>query len=425
MIDLGGLVIAAPSSGSGKTTITLGLLRALRQRGVPMRSAKSGPDYIDPAFHAAASGADCINLDAWAMPPDRIRALAAGPGLLVVEGAMGLFDGAPPDGRGSSAELARLLGLPVVLVVDCAKMAQSVAAVVAGFVNHDKAIHIRAVILNNVGSARHEAMLRHALTSLGVQILGVVPRLPELAQPSRHLGLVQAAERADLAEFLTSAGKVAETTLDIDGLLALAATARALPAGRHQPSAPAQRIAIARDLAFAFAYPHVLADWRQAGAEIAFFSPLADDPVPRADLIYLPGGYPELQAGRIAAAGTFMQSLRIAAQDTDIYGECGGYMVLGDSLTDGTGQRHAMAGLLAVETSFASRKLHLGYRHLTAATGPFAGQWRGHEFHYASTICAQGTPLFTATDAEGQDLAPMGLRRGRVAGSFAHLIDRA
>ena len=425
MVGLGGMVIAAPSSGSGKTTITLGLLRALRQRGVPVRSAKSGPDYIDPAFHAAATGADCVNLDAWAMVPDRIRALAAGPGVLVVEGAMGLFDGAPPDGRGSTADLAGLLGLPVVLVVDCAGMGQSVAAIVAGFVNHDKAIRIKAVILNNVGSARHEAMLRHALARLEVQILGVVPRLPALAQPSRHLGLVQAVERADLAEFLTNAGNVAETTLDIGGMLALAASAARQPRCAHLPIAPAQRIAIARDVAFAFAYPHLVAEWRQAGAEIRFFSPLANDPVPQAELIYLPGGYPELHAGGIAAATTFMQSLRNAAQDTDIYGECGGYMVLGDGLTDSTGQRHAMAGLLAVETSFASRKLHLGYRHLSAATGPFAGQWRGHEFHYASTLRAQGTPLFAATDAEGQDLAPMGLRQGRVAGSFAHLIDRA
>ena len=423
--DWGGLIIAAPASGSGKTTITLGLLRALRQRGVPVRSAKSGPDYIDPAFHAAATGADCVNLDAWAMAPDRISTLAFGPGLLIIEGAMGLFDGAPPDGRGSTADLARQLGLPVVLVIDCAKMAQSVTAVATGFVNHDKAIRVEAVILNNVGSLRHEAMLHAALAPTGLRVLGVVPRLPDLAHPSRHLGLVQAAERADLADFLTRAGELAETALDIDGLLAVAATARPILPGTHKPTAPAQRIAVARDVAFAFAYPHVLADWRQAGAEISFFSPLANDPVPHADLIYLPGGYPELHAGRIAAAAQFIQSLRIAAQTTEIYGECGGYMAMGDGLIDAAGQRHAMAGLLPVETTFADRKLHLGYRQLHATAGAFAGQWRAHEFHYASTVRAKGEALFTATDAEGAALAPMGLRQGRVCGSFAHLIDRA
>ena len=420
----GGLLIAAPASGSGKTTVTLGLLRALSRRGLPLRSAKSGPDYIDPAFHAAASGSPCINLDAWAMTPERIRALAAGPGLLLVEGAMGLFDGAPPDGTGSSADLARILDLPVVLVIDAARMAGSVAALAAGFANHDKRIRVQAVILNNVGSPRHEAMLRRALEPVGLSVLGALHRSAALAHPSRHLGLVQAQERPDLEGFLDTAATLIDTSLDLDGLLRLAETASPIAAAAPPPARPpAQRIAVARDAAFAFAYPHLLAGWRQAGAEISFFSPLANDPVPEADLIYLPGGYPELHAGAIAAAGIFMQSLRRVAQTTAIYGECGGYMVLGDGLVDAGGHRHPMAGLLALETTFAQRHLHLGYRHLTATTGPFAGQWRGHEFHYATTLSARGQPLFTATDAEGTDLPPMGLVRGRVSGSFAHLID--
>lgn len=421
---IGGLIIAAPASGSGKTTVTLGLLRALRQRGLPVRSAKSGPDYIDPAFHTAATEAPCVNLDAWAMAPDRIRALAAGPGLLIIEGAMGLFDGAPPQGAGSTAALARLLGLPVVLVIDAAKMAQSVAALASGFANHDKTLRVEAAILNNVGSPRHEAILRQALAPTGVQVLGAIHRQPDLAHPSRHLGLVQATERPDLAAFLTRAGAMAETALAIDDLIALATTAPPIRPVAHQPTAPAQRIAVARDVAFGFAYPHVLADWRRAGAEVSFFSPLADDPVPQADLIYLPGGYPELHAGRIAAASHFMQSLKNAAQTTDIYGECGGYMILGNSLTDADGHRHQLAGLLDLDTTFATRKLHLGYRQLQAIAGPFAGRWRGHEFHYASTVTARGSPLFTVQDAEGSTLAPMGLTQGRVSGSFAHLIDR-
>jgi cobyrinic acid a,c-diamide synthase len=423
--DFGGLIIAAPASGSGKTTITLGLLRALQKRGVPVRGAKSGPDYIDPQFHAAATGVPCVNLDAWAMKPDRIQALASGPGLLVVEGAMGLFDGAPPDGRGSTADLAQILGLPVVLVIDVGKMAGSVAAIATGFMNYNKYIRVDAIVLNNVGSPRHEAMLRRALTPTGLQVLGAVPRQPDLAHPSRHLGLVQAAERPDLETFLARAGEMAEAALDIEALLALGATSPPITAPKQQATAPAQRIAIARDISFAFTYPHILADWRLAGAEIIFFSPLDDQPAPSADLIYLPGGYPELHAGRIAAASTFMQSLRKASQDTVIYGECGGYMVLGQGLTDAAGQRHQMAGLLGLETSFETRKLQLGYRNLKVCSGPFQGNWKGHEFHYATTISAKGPPLYTASDAENTPLQSMGLIQGSVSGSFAHLIDRA
>ena len=419
----GGLLIAAPASGSGKTTVTLGLLRALRDRGIPVRSAKSGPDYIDPRFHAAASGAECINLDAWAMGPDRIRTLASGEGVLIVEGAMGLFDGAPPCGKGSSADLARLLGLPVVLVLDCAKMAQSAAALATGFSRHDNSLRVEAVILNKVGSPRHEAMLRHALAPTGLQVLGALYRQSDLAQPSRHLGLVQAEERPDLDAFLSRAGQLAATSLDIDAILALAVTAPPIRRNPVKPVAPAQRIAVARDIAFAFAYPHLLDDWHRAGAEISFFSPLADEPAPDCDLIYLPGGYPELHAGRIASNLNFIQSIRNASQTTDIYGECGGYMALGQGLIDAGGQRHQMAGILDLETSFADRKLHLGYRTLQATTGRFQGKWAGHEFHYARTLTAVGQPLFAATDAEGQALPPMGLIKGRVSGSFAHLID--
>ena len=418
-----GLILAAPQSGSGKTTVTLGLLRALTRQGHAVRGAKSGPDYIDPAYHAAATGRPCLNLDAWAMTPDMIRARAATDDLLIVEGAMGLFDGAPPDGRGATADLARLLHMPVVLVVDAARMAQSVAPLVAGFVHHDPSVRIAGVILNNVGSDRHGAMLRRALAPLGVPVLGVLPRDAAVARPSRHLGLHQAGEDADLDAFLDRAADWVTGGCDLAALRALASP---LPEGSIRVATPpAQRIAVARDAAFSFFYSHHLHDWRAAGAEVTFFSPLADEVVPDADLIVLSGGYPELHAGRLSAARTFMQSLKVAAQTTDIYGECGGYMTLGDSLTDADGIAHPMAGLLRLRTSFATRKLHLGYRHLQADAGPFAGTWTGHEFHYATTVAADGEPLFRASDAEGTGLAPMGLRLGRVAGSFAHLIDRA
>ncbi|SFI22577.1 cobyrinate a,c-diamide synthase [Jannaschia pohangensis] len=408
-----GLILAAPTSGSGKTTITLGLLRALRSRGVDVRGAKSGPDYIDPRFHAAASGVPCPNLDAWAMSPAMIAGLAAGPGLLLIEGAMGLFDGAPPDGRGAVADLARQMALPTLLIVDAARMAQSLAPLVAGFANHDSRVRIAGVILNRIGSPRHAAMLRAACP---LPVLGAIPRDEALTMPSRHLGLVQAEEHPALEAFLDHAARVMGDNIDLDTLAAQATDLPGAPLPHLPP--PAQRIAVARDAAFAFAYPHMLEGWHRAGAEILPFSPLADDAAPDADLVFLPGGYPELHAGRIAANQTFLASL----QGRAVHGECGGYMVLGDGLIDAEGHRHAMAGLLRLETSFAHRKLHLGYRHLSGDHGSFAGRWTGHEFHYATTLRATGTPLFAARDAEGTALPAMGLREGSVSGSFAHVI---
>ncbi|MGB3408616.1 MAG: cobyrinate a,c-diamide synthase [Jannaschia sp.] len=413
---MSGLILAAPASGSGKTTVTLGLLRALRDRGLRVRGAKSGPDYIDPRFHEAASGAACPNLDAFGMSPEMIAGLASGPGLLLIEGAMGLFDGAPPQGRGAVADLARWLRLPVILIVDAARMAQSIGPLVTGFATHDPDVHVAGVILNRVGSPRHEAILR---TACPLPVLGAIPRDPALATPSRHLGLVQAQERPDLDAFLGHAARVMANGIDLDALVAMA---RPLPdAPRVALTPPAQRIAVARDAAFAFAYPHLLDGWHAAGADIATFSPLADEAAPPADLVILPGGYPELHAGRIAANDTFLASL----QGRAVYGECGGYMVMGEALTDADGTTHVMAGLLPLATSFATRRLHLGYRHLYAERGPFAGAWCGHEFHYATTLRAEGPPLFTATDAESTALPPMGLHRGAASGSFAHLIAAA
>ena len=412
-------LISAPASGSGKTTVTLGLLRAFTRAGRSLRGAKSGPDYIDPRFHEAACGQPCVNLDAWAMTPDRIRALAGGATPLIIEGAMGLFDGAPPDGKGASADLARLLDLPVILVIDAGRMAGSVAALASGFMRHDPSVRVAGVILNNVGSPRHEAMLRRALA--GITVFGAIPRDGAISQPSRHLGLVQAQERPDLEDFLEAAADLVAANCDLESLGAMLGPC---PATRAAPiTPPAGSIAVARDAAFAFSYPHLLDGWHAAGANLRFFSPLADEAAPQADLIYLPGGYPELHAGRLAANSRFLESLRTTA--TPVYGECGGYMVLGDALTDAEGVTHAMAGLLPLETSFASRKLHLGYREMTATDGPFRGAWKGHEFHYATTIRASGTPLFQIKDAEGNALPPMGLISGRVSGSFAHLIDRA
>jgi len=236
---------------------------------------------------------------------------------------------------------------------------------------------------------------------------------------------VQAEERPDLEAFLDGAADLVEAHVNVAALLALAAGPGLTEVDGPRVPPPGQRIAVARDAAFAFAYPHLLADWRAQGAEVRIFSPLADEAVPAADLVILPGGYPELHAGCLAGAERFLRSLRTAAETVEIHGECGGYMVLGEALLDAEGRSHRMAGLLPLVTSFEARGLHLGYRTVEAGAGPFRGRWAAHEFHYATTLREEGEPLFRAWDAEGTELAPMGLRRERVAGSFAHLIDRA
>ncbi|WP_193186493.1 cobyrinate a,c-diamide synthase [Nisaea sediminum] len=436
-----GLIVAAPASGSGKTTITLGLLRALKRRGVDVASAKTGPDYIDPAFHAAATGRPCPNLDSWAMRPETLAAARPSDAALVVaEGVMGLFDGAnlgeehDPFGDGSTASIARRTGWPVLLVVDAARQAQSIAALVAGFANFDPEIRIAGVILNKVGSARHEEMLRRALLNDGHPVLGAVRAEKAIERPSRHLGLVQAGEHPDLETFLEQAADKMDAELDIKAIIASARAGTATNGSAATPPLPplGQRIAIARDAAFAFAYPHILDGWRKAGAELFFFSPLTNEaPAADADAVYLPGGYPELHAAHIAAAETFLAGIRqLARSDVAIYGECGGYMVLGESLTDGEGKAYPMLGLLPHETSFATPKRHLGYRIAeaiaTTKLGPAGSVWRGHEFHYASAVgSVAGTQLFRISDASGAELGTIGGCSGSVFGSFLHLIDRS
>ncbi|MDH4440304.1 MAG: cobyrinate a,c-diamide synthase [Rhizobium sp.] len=429
---MSGLMIAAPSSGSGKTVVTLGLMRAFRRLGVKVSPGKAGPDYIDPAFHAAASGQTCHNFDPWAMRPTLLRDQAArssDQGLLVIEAMMGLFDGAA-DGTGAAADLAALLDIPVVLVIDCGRMSQSVAAIATGFARFRADVRVSGLILNKVGSARHEAMLRAALDGTGLTVFGVVRSDPNLQLPERHLGLVQAGEHAGLETFIEAAATAVETGCDLAALLALAGD-RSTPGLIENAAgiAPlAQHIAVARDIAFAFSYPHLLEGWRRQGAEVSFFSPLADEaPSQDAGAVYLPGGYPELHAGRISSASTFRSGMADAVdRGQRIYGECGGYMVLGEGLVDADGHRHAMLGLLPLVTTYAERWRHLGYRRLRSlAPDLFAGAFTAHEFHY-STVVSEGSAgrLFEAEDAIGADLGTVGLRHGNVCGSYMHLIDR-
>ena len=434
-----GLIVAAPASASGKTVVTLGLIRHFVRAGLRVAAAKAGPDYIDPAFHAAASGRPCYNLDSWAMRAATLahvrERLGGDVDLVICEGVMGLFDGAAP-GAGSTADLAASTGWPVILVIDVRGQGASAAALVRGFANHRSDVALAGVVFNRVGSDRHAAVIEAATADAvpNVARFGCLPRMADLALPSRHLGLVQATERADLDATLDRAADAVGRYLDADAIRRIARPGAAVAdRGRWSPSVPplGQRIAFAEDAAFAFSYPLVLEAWRAAGAEVVPFSPLAGEgPDAGSDAVYLPGGYPELHAGRIASARGFLDGLADAARrGAVVYGECGGYMVLGRRLIDEQGVTHAMAGLLALETSFAGPRLHLGYRRARlAADGPLGAAgagYRAHEFHYARTVEeGPGAPLFECADARGAELGPAGLVDGRVMGSFIHLIDR-
>jgi cobyrinic acid a,c-diamide synthase len=436
-----GLIIAAPHSGAGKTTVTLALLAALARRGIKVRAAKAGPDYIDPAFHAAATGAPSVNLDSWAMPRALLDALAAqateNADIFVVEGVMGLFDGASglAGHSGATADLAAHFNLPIVLVLDVARLAQSAAAVVRGFAGHDPAVRIAGVILNRVASEKHRTLVAGAIEALGIPVFGAMPREATLTLPERHLGLVQAGEHVDLHAIIGHLAAMAERHLDLNAILvAVAPLAIAATNGASRTPAvppPGQRVALAHDQAFSFVYPHLMEAWRAAGAEIIPFSPLADEEPPeRADSCWLPGGYPELHADALAAARRFSDGLRRFAESRPVHGECGGYMVLGESLEDAAGKQHPMAGLLGHTTSFAKRKLHLGYRtaRLLADTvlGAKGAIVRGHEFHYASLVSAGGDEAFAELcDGEGRPLGKSGGRRGPVSGTFFHAIAAA
>lgn len=423
-----GLIIAAPTSGAGKTTVTLALLRALHDAGHKVAGGKCGPDYIDPTFHHAACGRPSLNFDAWAMSRDTLRQQAAdcAAELLLIEGAMGVLDGAGMEGRGSAADTAEALDVPMALVIDAGRSGASAVLPLAGLRALRPSLKLAGVILNNVASPRHGRILSHAFDRLDMPVLAMMPRSAAYDLPQRHLGLVPAGEHAGTERVIAGAASALVKHCDLAAIAAVAGPIRA-------PAAPAaglppigQRIAVARDRAFAFAYPHLLDGWRAQGAEVLPFSPLSDQaPDASADAVFLPGGYPELHAETLANATVFRAGMEGLRPDTVIYGECGGYMTLGQGLVDASGTRHRMTGLLPLDTSFAQRERTLGYRRLTPLPGAlWSRPLNGHEFHYASIIAEppDHPRLFDAEDADGQALPAMGLRRNLISGSFAHVI---
>jgi cobyrinic acid a,c-diamide synthase len=434
-----GLILAAARSGAGKTTVALALMRALSRRGLAVQPFKCGPDYIDGAHHRVAAGRTSLNLDPWSMHPTLLARLvhegAAGADITIAEGVMGLFDGAGASGqsgRGSTADLAAHTGWPVVLVLDVAGQGETAAAVAAGCAAWREDIAIAGVILNRLAGPRHLALIAPALERTGIPLLGSLARDPALVLPERHLGLVQAGELADADRRMDALADALAAGVDLDGVVRAARPAAALPADGPWPrlTPPGRRIALAGDAAFSFVYPHLLLQWRAAGAEVLPFSPLADEPPdPAADAVWLPGGYPELHAEALAAAHRFKTGLAAAAdRGVPIHGECGGYMVLGRGLTDEAGRRHEMAGLLDLETSFARRALHLGYRRATlrqaCGLGRAGTTVLGHEFHYATMTAGRDDPLVECRDAPGALIPEGGACRGSVSGTFFHMVDR-
>jgi cobyrinic acid a,c-diamide synthase len=423
------VVIAGTSSGAGKTSVTCGLIGALRACGLAVQSFKVGPDYIDPSYHALASGRPGRNLDAFLSGPELIAPLARhgarGADVAVVEGVMGLFDGA--SGRGelaSTAHVAKLLRAPVVLIVDASAMARSVAAVVHGYRSFDPGLDVAGVIFNKVGSDHHEALLREAVEPLGVPVLGALRRDERVAAPERHLGLVPAGEREGRARdaIAALAGAVARD-VDLDALLALARSAAPLPGpawepARAEPVAGGARVAIARGPAFSFHYEVNLELLEAAGAELAPFDPLCDEQLPEgAGALVLAGGFPEVFGAELEANEPLRRSVAaFAASGRPVLAECGGLLYLCEEL-DG----HAMCGAIPAHARMTER-LTLGYREAVAATAtPWldaGSELRGHEFHYTQVDAAGGAPAWRLR-ARGTE-RPEGVVHGAVQASYLH-----
>lgn len=431
-----GIIIGAPRSGSGKTSVAIGLMRALRRRNIAVKGAKSGPDYIDPGFHMAATGRPGINLDSWAMPPALLGNLAAQTAddadIVVLESAMGLFDGIRAgEGRtGAAADLARRYGLPTILVLDVSGQSQTAAAIARGFATHDPKVKIAGIVLNRVGSERHRKYCTEAIEDIGLPVVGTIMRNPEMALPERHLGLVQASEHNAIDKFIEKLADIMELSLDVDRVCALAEPISGVPdiAQVDALPPPGKRIALAQDAAFTFLYPHLTANWLGAGSQLVPFSPLANEAPPEdCDSCWLPGGYPELHAEKLSKATNFRDGMKRFVQTRRVHGECGGYMVLGKMLEDADGVKHPMLGLLDHSTSFAKRKMNLGYRQarlkVDCAIGKSGQTVRGHEFHYARvTDPGSDKPLADIADGLGNPLGVSGGQRGLVTGSFFHAI---
>ena len=433
MNKIPGFIISAPNSGAGKTIVTLGLLRAIKDRGIKVQPYKNGPDYIDPGFHQVASNRKSYNLDTWAMNDELIEQIiekSDDSALIVAEGSMGLYDGVVQkgfSGLGSTAELSEKFGWPVILVLNVSGQAQSSAATALGFINYNKNINFAGVILNFVASERHEFLIKEGMKLAGINVLGVIPRQKKILLPERHLGLIQAEEIINLDSKIQEYANLIKENVDLDQIIDKAKSTYLSKKDYNLVPPPAQRIALAFDKAFSFTYPHVLDSWIKAGVEVIPFSPLNNEvPNKKVDLIWLPGGYPELYAKDLSEAHLTRDALTRMSKNVKIHGECGGYMSLGNVLIDKNGDNFKMFGLLGLVSSYEKRELHLGYR-MAKIKNNFNNYThfeviRGHEFHYSSIISQPDSELYEVFDANNKIVKETGSFKGNVSGTFFHAI---
>ena len=415
------LLIGAMHSGSGKTTFTMGILRALQRRGLQVQPFKCGPDYIDTRFHAVASGRESVNLDTWLASEAHVLDLYARYGAdadaCVTEGVMGLFDGFDRM-QGSSAAIARMLDLPVVLVVGARSMAYTVAAQLHGMKTFLPGLRIAGVVFNQVSSDNHFRFLLEACDDAGLRCFGRLPRSSGLEVPSRHLGLTLAAEE-EMNGWIDRAADLVSANIDLDGLLE--AVTCPVPKPDVRPSLPdgSLRIAVARDAAFNFTYRENLSRLAQTGP-VTFFSPLAGDPLPEADLVYLPGGYPELFAAELSSQSSLMAQLRDYAVDGGrILAECGGMIYLSQAIEGVEGGPYPMCGILPFSATMAGARLHLGYRRIVDAAGR---EWRGHEFHYSDVTSPEALPSVAEEyNARGERVSTPLYRWKNVIAGYTHI----
>ena len=415
------LLIGALHSGSGKTTFTMGILRALQRQGLQVQPFKCGPDYIDTRFHALAAGRESVNLDTWLASERHVRDLYARYGadaqVCVVEGVMGLFDGYDRM-AGSSAAIARLLDIPVVLVVGARSMAYTVAAQLHGMKTFLPGLRLAGVVFNQVSSENHFRFLAQACEDAGLRCFGWLPKVPDLEIPSRHLGLTLAAGQ-EMERWIDRAADLVTRCLDLPALLEAVCVAAAEAPAEASAAPGTLRIAVARDAAFNFTYRENLSRLSQLG-QVRYFSPLAGDPLPEADLVYLPGGYPELFAAELSSRRETMQQLRDYAESGGrILAECGGMIYLSKAIEGVEGGPYPLCGVLPFSATMDGARLHLGYRRLVDAAGR---EWRGHEFHYSAVTAPDALPSVAQQyDARGGAVATPLYRYKNVIAGYTHL----
>lgn len=429
------IVVAAPMSGSGKTTVVTGLLAALRAQGIKAQSYKIGPDYIDPGYHSLASGRPAHNLDTWLVSKERLADIfmstMADADVAVIEGVMGLYDGGK-NGVSSTAEIAKLLNAPVLLVVNAKSMGESAAALVLGFKQYDPEVNIAGAILNRLGSDTHRAMIEEALEKLDIPVFGAIKRNDEMTMPERHLGLVPVEENERERETVEEIGRVVGASVDLERIISLAKSAPPLDEGRgfSKTAEPKVRIAVARDEAFSFYYPESLAVLRQKGADVVFFSPLKDVSLPVADGLILGGGFPEMFAKELYENESMRASIKAAAErGMPIYAECGGFMYLMRRMTDFEGNAFPMLGVIPGEVVMNRKLQTVGYVSAEmmedTVLGPKGTTLRGHEFHFSSECepkAGEDYPrAFIFRRTRNPKPYAAGYAKGNILGSYLHL----